>query len=97
MEKVNRVEIIIDALEVNEVLPVLDAAGVTDYTVVPHATGKNRHGLQSGDDISGVFTSSYILFACTDEDLKKVVDAVRPVLAEYGGQCLITEARLLRS
>ena len=39
-----------------------------------------------------VFQNSYILTACTEEQLEKVVAAVRPVLKRVGGMCLVSDA-----
>ena len=39
-----------------------------------------------------MFQNSYVLTACTEEQLEQVVAAVRPVLKRVGGVCLVSDA-----
>jgi nitrogen regulatory protein PII len=92
MQTVKRVEIVTDAMETNRVLEMLDAAGVSGYTVIRDVGGKGDRGVRSGDDVTRVFQNSYVLCACTPEQLDQVVKAVRPTLKRVGGICLVSDA-----
>ena len=93
MIPVKRIEIIVDELELPNVLKVLDAAGVSGYTVIKDATGKGDRGLRDGDDLTGVFANSYVMTACPGEKLDLIVESVRPILKQRGGVCLVSEAQ----
>jgi nitrogen regulatory protein PII len=95
MMPVKRIEIIIDAFEVPSVLKMLDAAGVSGYTVIKDATGKGERGTRGGDELSGTFINSYVLTACPPEQVSSVVEALRPILKRYGGVCLVSDAEWL--
>ncbi len=92
MQSVKRVEIVIDTLDLDRVLALLDKAGVSGYTVIRNAEGKGHRGMRTGDDVTRVFQNSYVLTACTEEQLTAVVAAIRPVLKRVGGVCLVSDA-----
>ena len=92
MIPVKRIEIIVDELEVPRLLKLLDAAGVSGYTVIK-ATGKGDRGLREGDDLTGVFANSYIMTACPSEKLDLIVESLRPILKQRGGVCLVSDAQ----
>jgi len=92
MQAVKRVEIVTDTLELDRVLQLLTDAGVSGYTVIRNAEGKGHRGLRSGDDVTRVFQNSYVLVACSPEQVTQVVAAVRPVLKRVGGMCLVSDA-----
>lgn len=95
MMPVKRIEIIIDAFELPAVLKLLDAAGVSGYTVIKDATGKGERGKRSGGELSGAFINSYVMTACPPEQVAAVVETLRPVLKRFGGVCLVSDAEWL--
>ena len=92
MIKVKKIEIVADAVGLPEILRLLDAKGVSGYTVIKDATGKGERGLRSGDEISDVFNNAYVLTACAPEQVVEIVEAVRPILRRSGGICLVSDA-----
>lgn len=92
MQAVKRVEIVTDTIELARVLKLLEGVGVSGYTVVRNAEGKGHRGVRSGDDVTQVFQNSYVLTACTEEQVERVVAAIRPVLKRVGGVCLVSDA-----
>ena len=95
MMPVKRIEIIIDALELPVVLKLLDAAGVSGYTVIKDATGKGERGTRGGGELSGTFINSYVMTACPPEQVAAVIETLRPILKRYGGACLVSDAQWL--
>lgn len=95
MMPVKRIEIIVDALELPVVLKMLDAAGVSGYTVIKDATGKGERGERGGGELSGTFINSYVMTACPPEQVSTVVEALRPILKRFGGVCLVSDAQWL--
>ncbi len=92
MQAVKKVEIIISTLEVKEVLDLLNAAGVSGYTVMKNTSGKGDRGV-SNDDLAEILSNSYIMTVCTNEkQLSEVVDSVTPLLKRVGGLCLVNDA-----
>lgn len=92
MKPVKRIEIVVDAVYLPEVLKLLDAAGVPGYSVIRGVVGKGDRGERAGDELTDVFHNAYILCACPREAVPALVEQIRPVLKAYGGLCLVSEA-----
>ena len=93
MQVVKRIEIITDALEMRAVIALLEAHGVSGYTVIKDVTGKGERGVQLGDELTDVFKNSYLLTTCPPEQVEEMVEAIRPLLKKRGGVCLISDAQ----
>jgi nitrogen regulatory protein PII len=92
MQPVKRIEIIMDFPELGKIVKVLNDLGVSGYTVIRNVTGSGDRGLRPGDELTDVFTNSYVMTACPAEDMQKIVEAIRPLLKRFGGICLVSDA-----
>lgn len=95
MQHVKRLEIITEAREMREVTRVLAQQNVSGYTIVHDVTGRGERGEQFGDELTGVFSNSYLLTTCAPEQLDELVEAIRPLLKKRGGVCLVSDAQWL--
>lgn len=93
MQPIKKIEIITDALEMQTVLTLLEAHGISGYTIIKDVTGKGERGVQAGDDLTDVFKNSYLLTTCPAEQVQEIVAAIRPLLKTRGGVCLISDAQ----
>ncbi|MGH7998243.1 MAG: P-II family nitrogen regulator, partial [Brasilonema sp.] len=66
MQLVNRVEIIISILELNEVLNILESVRVFGTTVIENTSGKGKRGVFY-NDLGREFSNSYISTVCTHQ------------------------------
>lgn len=96
MTPVKRVEIVVDSLDAANLLDVLDGLGVHDYTEIKGVYGRGGRGERGGDPFSGAFDNTYLLLACPVDEVTRVVEAVRPLLARRGGMCLVSDAQWVR-
>ena len=95
MQNIKKLEIITDKREMDEVRAVLEASGVSGYTIVRDVLGQGGRGLQSGDDLTDVFQNSYLLTTCEPDEVAAIVEAIRPLLRKRGGVCLVSDAQWL--
>jgi hypothetical protein len=91
MTAMKRVEIVVDADELSAVITILDRAGVSGYTLIPHVTGKGDRGDRSQDGLAGSLKNGYVFCACTEPQARAVADGVRGILRQVGGVCLIND------
>jgi nitrogen regulatory protein PII len=91
MQPAKKVEIVCDALEVKEVLNILEDIGISEYTVIRDVLGKGERGVRGGGDLTDVFKNSLVFTVCPEDLIPKVVEAVRPILKRFGGICLVSD------
>jgi len=95
MRPIKKLEIVIDTPHLEEVLRLLDRAGLSGYTVVHDVTGRGERGERTGDDLTDVFTNCLVLAACPPEAIEAVAERLRGVLKRHGGVCLVSDAAWL--
>jgi nitrogen regulatory protein PII len=93
MQAIKKVEIIIEYMELARLLEVLKKEALAvGYTVIKEAFGVGGRGEMAGDGLSGEFTNSYLLIACSEDEANRIVEIVRPILKRFGGVCLVSDA-----
>lgn len=95
-EKSKRIEIVIDVVHLPKLISVLENAGLSAYTVIPEARGKGDRGQRNAQDPASVESNSLLIAAVPCDKAEELALAVRPVLARYGGLCLVSDGFLLQ-
>lgn len=96
MRPVKKVEIITASIEVKKVLALIEEAGASGYTLIRDAEGSGDRGKRLADEITDVFTNSYIMVCCTEEVANKIGEMVQKRISKYGGACIISDAVWVR-
>ncbi|PSB02203.1 P-II family nitrogen regulator [Merismopedia glauca] len=96
MHLVKKIEIIANSFELAKILEVLDKSGVHGHAVIRNVAGKGLRGGAEDLDMT-MLDNVYILAFCMPEELKSVVEKVRPILNKFGGTCYITDTMEIRS
>jgi nitrogen regulatory protein PII len=91
MHPVKRVEIIANAVELGKILEGLEKAKVPAHTVIRNVAGKSPGATST--ELDNIFVIVY----CPPEQLKPVVENIKPILNKFGGACYITDAMEIRS
>lgn len=86
-----RVEIIIDAENLEELVSLLMDAGVRGYTVLKKAGGLGTRGTRSPDDVLWQEENAVMILACKNDQADKIVRAIRPKLKDFGAMCLLSD------
>ncbi|MDN3509958.1 MAG: P-II family nitrogen regulator [Candidatus Jettenia sp. CY-1] len=94
MKRVVKVEIITDALEVENIIKLLEEVGVSGYSVIKDVTGKGHRGVRSGYEFADLFKNSYILVVGEENQMHKVVEAIKPIIKKFGGLCIVSDVIL---
>jgi len=95
MVPIKRVEIVVDALEMESLRRALDRVGVSGHTVIRNVTGSGGRGARRADDVTDVFANRLVIVACEEEKLQQLIDELRPILKRAGGMCLVSDAQWL--
>jgi nitrogen regulatory protein PII len=96
MHVVKKIEIIANSFELAKILDSLDKSGVHNHAVIRNVVGKGLRGTTEDLDMT-MLDNVYILAFCLPEELKPVVENLRPLLNKFGGTCYVSDVMEIRS
>lgn len=96
MHLVKRIEIIANSFELGKILDGLDKSGVHGHAVIRNVAGKTLRDGSEDLDMT-MLDNVYILAFCMPEQIKTVIENVRPLLNKFGGTCYISDVMEIRS
>ncbi|MBW4561044.1 MAG: P-II family nitrogen regulator [Mojavia pulchra JT2-VF2] len=96
MHVVKKIEIIANSFELSKILDSLDKSGVNGHAVIRDVAGKGLRGTAEDLDMT-MLDNVYIIAFCMPEQLKPVVENIRPLLNKFGGTCYISDVMEIRS
>ena len=71
----------------------LEELGLKGWPLVRNVTGTCERGQKLGDEVTGVSPNHWILTTWAEQDLERIVEALRPLLTRIGGICLVSDAQ----
>ncbi len=90
-----KLEIIIEAIELKRVLRILDECNVRGYSILPNVMGRgNKGGVRSGGDISNILNNVLIVTVDEPDIIKRVVERIQSLLADYSGVMIVSDVTL---
>lgn len=96
MHLVKKIEVIANAFELGKILDGLDKSGVHGHVVIRNVAGKGLRGAEEDLDMT-MLDNVYIIAFCMPEQIKPVVENIRPLLNKFGGSCYISDVMEIRS
>lgn len=92
MKPVKRIEIVVEAAEINSFLRIFKNIGVDGYTLIRHVGGQGERGQRRPDEFVYELENAYFIVACDELQAQALVAAIRPMLVNSGGMCLVSDA-----
>ena len=96
MHVVKKIEIIANSFELAKILDNLDKSVVHNHAVTRNVAGKGLRGTTEDLDMT-MLDNVYILAFCMPEQLKPVVENIKPLLNKFGGTCYVSDVMEIRS
>ncbi|ERN42496.1 nitrogen regulatory protein PII [Rubidibacter lacunae KORDI 51-2] len=96
MHLVKKIEVIASSVELSKILDGLEKSGVHGHVMIRNVSGKGLRGDVEDLDMT-MLDNVYIIAFCVPEQVKCVVENVRPLLDKFGGTCYISDATEIRS
>jgi nitrogen regulatory protein PII len=93
MFNVKRIELVIEAVEKPQVISTLKAINIHHYTIYKHVGGYGERGARDDLAFGEKFENVTFVIACPENQLKLVIEALRPILKSFGGMCLVSAAQ----
>lgn len=95
MQKMKKVELIIEAVYVNRLIKLFKRHEIHGYTIIRDIEGLGGHGLRTADDVSDIFSNNYIFTVCEEGQFEDMETDIRMFLEKYGGKCMLSDVMLL--
>lgn len=96
MHVAKKIEIIANSFELGKILDGLDKSDVTGHVVIRNVAGKGLRGTAEDLDMT-MLDNVYIIAFCMPEQIKTVIENIRPLLNKFGGTCYISDVMEIRS
>lgn len=97
MHLAKRIEIVSDSVELGRILRSLDKAGVSSYTIIRNVAGKGIAGRLYDDSAVTDLDNVYVIAFCSPDQVKPVVEGLKPIFNKFGGSCWISDVMEVRS
>jgi nitrogen regulatory protein PII len=97
MHLAKRIEIVSDSVELGKILRSLDKADVSSYTIIRNVAGKGVTGRLYEDSAVTDLDNVYVIAFCLPDQVKPVVEGIKPILNKFGGSCWISDVMEVRS
>lgn len=95
MKSMKKVELIIESVYVNRLVELFKKHDINGYTIIKDIEGYGGHGLKTADDVSDIFTNTYVFTVCEADQYQKMDKGIRSFLSRYGGKCILSDVMLL--
>ena len=95
MQTIKRIEIVVDAVQLDRMIGLIEKAGASGYTIIKDVAGQGHRGTRGADQPTDVLRNVMIIVAADVETTQKIADALRPLLKRFGGVCLVSDAQWL--
>ncbi len=91
-KKMKKVEIVIEAVMLKEVVTIVDEAGAGGYTILPAVTGRGHRGHRSGFGLTNVFQNTMVFTLVNEETALKISQKIKHLIQNYAGVVIISDA-----
>lgn len=95
MELLKKVEIVISSLDAHEVIEVFEKHGQQAYTRIEDIKGRGERGFQDGQGLARAFSNDLLIFVVNESIFESAKEALRELMKEYGGVCLVSDVHSL--
>ncbi|MCP5242485.1 P-II family nitrogen regulator [Nitrosomonas sp.] len=92
-----RIEIVVEAEKLEELICLLIEAGTKGYTVIKKVGGLGLRGTRNPDDALWDEGNTFVTLACKEDQVVRIVQGLSPWLKKFGGMCLISDCERLES
>lgn len=91
-----RIEFVVEKAIAPALIALIERQGATGYTVIPHVTGKGRHGPRGASDVLSVYAMEMIIVVAGAEVANAIVEAAQPLLADFTAIVTVGDVGVVR-
>jgi nitrogen regulatory protein PII len=92
-----KIEIVIDAIAVPDVIAIVRKSGAKGHTVIPNATGSGPRGKRGRHDIFQEGENAVILVIADETVVLAILESVMTLLESYAGVAFVSDVQVARA
>ena len=96
MHHKKKIEMIVDAACLPQLLKMCERVGAKGYTVIPNVSGKGNRGVRGSSDIFDIFRNVLIIVIATEEIAARIVAESQLLLQHYAGIIYTSDVEVVR-
>jgi nitrogen regulatory protein PII len=93
---VKRIELVVEAIEKEEVIASLKRINIRSFTIYHHVGGSGERCVRDEGVFGEKFENVTFVIACSENQVTAVIEILRPVLKRFGGMCLVSDAKWVK-
>lgn len=94
-KRMKKVEIVIEAVKLQQVLEIIDQAGASGYTVHPSVTGRGHRGYRRGGGVTDLFVNAMVITLVDENGAVRIAEEVRKLIQNYAGVIVISDVDVI--
>lgn len=94
-KRMKKVEIVIEAVMLQQVVSIIDQAGAGGYTIVPSVTGRGHRGHRGGFGLTNVFHNAMVFTLVDEAAAAQIGQRVKKLIQDYAGVIIISDASVV--
>ncbi len=97
MYRKKKIEMVVDAACLPQLLKMCERVGAKGYTVIPNVSGKGNRGIRDSSDIFDIFRNVLIIVIAAEEIATRIVEESQPLLQHYAGIIYTSDIEVVRN
>ncbi|MEO5656588.1 MAG: hypothetical protein ABIO65_10735 [Nitrospiria bacterium] len=95
LQKLKKLEIVIEAIKLDQVIAIIDEAGASGYTIVSSTTGRGQRGRRAGGGLTNVFRNAMVMAVVEDAVAATILKRLEHLIQHFAGMAVVTDALVL--
>lgn len=96
MYRKKKIEMVVDATCLPQLLKMCERVGAKGYTVIPNVSGKGNRGIRGSSDIFDIFRNVQIIVIAAEEIATRIIEESQPLLQHYAGIIYTSDVEVIR-
>ena len=95
LQKLKKLEIVIEAIKLDQVIAIIDEAGASGYTIVSSTTGRGQRGRRAGGELSDVFKNAMVMTVVDETTAAQILRRLETLIQHFAGMAVVTDVSVL--
>ncbi len=95
LQKMKKIEIVIEAVRLDQVIAIIDRAGASGYTVISSVAGRGHRGRRAGGGLTDIFKNAMVITMVEETVAARILGEIEKLIQNFAGMAAVTDAEVL--